>query len=403
MVVKEVAKALNKGALRHKILMSNPYMMSLLDPFNAPPALIPDDNMARKSSFSVLYRNDITVGTSGIAGIRLGGYYVHVGSPSGDHFTYGLVPRWTLDPTSGTNYSFILGQITDSTSSTLTDLFANNTGVAPAIGAAPNAVYVPFAWNPTAQGAPVASTFTGVRLVSAAVQASFTGTALNSSGLWTAAFLPRQGGLSPTSAPTGAQDATTVSLYGLQQLSDSIVTPVNRLSGAGTRYKPTDPTVFVFRDSASNLDLSSHVDVGDNMEGQLFVVGTGLAANSTIHIDAIFHYEGLTASNQFSLVDAHVSHSDPIAMSQAANISAVSNAAVPHAFTDSIQTGATLGGINPVPANSISAGTKPSSSDNSGSSSSWQDSVSSVLDTGKSIASTVSSIAKDLGPLLEGL
>lgn len=401
-VVKHVAKALNNGALGRKILGANPYLACVLDPWNSPPAFIPDDNMADTALFTVVKRLELTV-INGIIAVRLGGYSMSNSTTAENYFVYGLTPH--REQNAVTEMAWIVGQ-THSASSTSSQLFTSITasGVTPG-----QAIYFENAFGLGGTASVVPKYFTHVRLVSAGMQAQYTGTALDSKGLLVAAFVPKSG-----ESASILPDPITITFDELMAIKDSTVCAVNTLKGIQAKYKPSDPMCFRFLNmniSYNSLD-SEEVDT-TLQQGELFIAANGCTDGATFHIDIVAHYEGLVASNQFQLVDSHKTLSSPSQMATAQNVTAMSHATKPVSFTAEAQNHApaNFGSIVQAPLNSISSGNGLLGSflpdmgsllGGSGSNSSTKKAKSGVKNF-KSNLSDVKDLADELGPLAEML
>jgi hypothetical protein len=400
-VVKHVAKALNNGALARKILGSNPYLALVLDPWNSPPAFIPDDNMADTALFTVVKRLDVTV-INGVMAVRLGGYAMENSTLGAPAFAYGIVP--TRNSYTPAALKWIVGQ-TSSGSSGPNQLFVSIT----ATGAPPGqAIYFENAFGTDTTDSAVPSYFTHVRLISAGMQAQYTGTALDSKGLLVAAFVPKSG-----EASAILPDPENITFDQLMKIKDSAVCAVNTLKGIQAKYKPSDPMCFKFLNMGLTYNHQDSEEVDTTLQqGELFIAANGCTDGATFHIDIICHYEGLVASNQFQLVDSHKTVNSPSQMATAQNVTAMSHATKPVSFTAQQQNAPTnFGSIAQAPLNSLQSGTGLlgsmlpdfgnllGGSDSSSSSSSSKKSK-----KGKSTKSTISDmkdLAEELGPLLE--
>jgi len=151
-----------------------------------------------------------------------------------------------------------------------------------------------------------------VRLVSFGCKILFTGAALNAQGKITLARCARN-----TLRVTNLAQAN-LNVAILQSLPDSIVASVPIHGGGVVNFKPSDFGSFDYTPvNASTATTTA------NLGNEIYIAVDGAVANQTFFVEAIFNYEGLPLTNQFSLLDTAPSQSDPVSMSIAANSVAV--------------------------------------------------------------------------------
>lgn len=312
-VNRDVAKVLNKNSkVKENLLGMNPYLESLLDPFNSVGAKIPDMNMQPSSTFQVVDRQTLTAsstaGSIGVCGISYG-----VGGQTSATAYGSLIPI----PNIGATFSVgcILGA-----SATTTDLF-------PAVGGATSIQLV----NWTAATDQIPKTYNKVRLVSAACQVEALGTPLNAKGKVTVAFASRN--TIRQEIPSGNVGVSRIAaLPGAKQV------PLNKLEGATVRYNPQDSMSLIYVDmdiqpasSWSAVDWTSNVNCVGALGGELFLIIDGATAADSFVVTTVLNYEATPRVNTQNIVAATPSDSDPLALSHAFNSIQMAPTTIPRA------------------------------------------------------------------------
>jgi hypothetical protein len=270
---------------RHQLMSQNPYLCSLLDPFNCGSgSKIPGFGCMPTATLTVMDRRTLTVNANGVVGAVFQG-----GMPGLSTSSFGA--GWTLSNTA-----------------TQTNIFAN---VATA-GSGSVAILL----GNAATGTTIDATYQDLRLVSASVTMEYTGTTLNDQGLLIAAAYPRESG--NYSWPITATPAINIrnSPYARE-------VAVNKHKGIAVRYNPTDADSYVFsRTGNRGYQLPAATIDGvlwnfSDAFGSMMVMGIGLAAGQTVNIVSAYNYEAHPEASSTTIVSSSPSHSDPLAMSHA--------------------------------------------------------------------------------------
>ena len=311
-VNRDVAKVLNKNTLaRGNLLAMNPYLQSLLDPFNTEGAKIPDMVMYKSTPLKIVDRRTLTVSAAGLCGISygVGGY---LSAPA----------EGSLVPIANVIGSYAVG-MTLGPGALVNDLYPSVSG----------GTYITLqGWGGISDQVP--KLFQKARLVSAGVEVQYMGNITSSKGKITLAYSPRGNFRSQIGA--GA-----VSIASLLQLPDSKAVAINRLEGGTVLYKPLDGMSLMYVDlditpasAYTAQDWDSSVNCVAASGGEMFVIVDGATTGDSVQITAVFNYEAVPRTNTTDIVSVTHSPSDPIALSHAINTIQVTPSTVPKSFTD---------------------------------------------------------------------
>lgn len=309
-IKREIAKVINKNPLySRRVLGLNPYLQTLLDPFNKQGAKIPDECMYPSVPFTIVDRRTLTVNAQGIAMVCYGRYYSHATAPDPWAIAGSLVPM-NYGPSS---VYYLIAGMTHSAAATATDLILQ-------VGSTPIPSIVFPQWGiPPAQDT-VGGAFDKVRLVSAGLNVQFTGNFTQNSGKYTAAFVPRQ----YTYDSYAGNEAIPLSF--IQQMPTSRSAPINLNEGITVRYEPLD----TISNQYSEQGVRAYDPVNDKnwsgllpaLGGEMWVCIDGAPPGTTFNVVYTGNYEGVPKSNSFLLTSvAEASQNDPIAMTHALRVS----------------------------------------------------------------------------------
>lgn len=297
-VNRDVAKTLNKNAMVQRMLLGmNPYLQTLLDPFNVSGVRIPDLNTHPSSSFQVIDRKQLLISAQGCAGIAYGFYALSSSTAQGGSLT----PVTYLGPlgTATNSVGMVSGTASNSTdifqlaSPTYLTGWTSNTDVIPAM-------------------------YQKARLVSCGVVFQYLGAPLNAKGRAILVFAPRNQ-LRQIAAGGLTSDQ-------LLKVPGSKVIPINTLSGGMVLYQPQDSASLEYADLESTTGSVPSVAVWDedaNLRaaagGELVIAFDGCTTADLVQITAVFNYEGIPKYNTLNIVSAVPSPNDPIALGHAMN------------------------------------------------------------------------------------
>jgi len=354
---KKLAKHMAKGSLGSALAMMNPYLLTVLDPFSYRGVKIPDDITTHSCPFSVTQRLTVTADTNGFCGFAIGQLPFSVSGAAPFGFIGSMIPGNWNDVTPYP-YGAVLRQVT---------------GVISAL----DQTSVLSQWHTGAQAIP--NIFTNVRLVSAGLRISFTGTVLNAQGKITAWSNPRETYGNNNLVANGG-----LSLSFLQQLENSQLYSVPKYGGATVVYLPQDPISRQYAPTLSAQVYNSESSL-KYYGGELGFTVDGAVTGQSFLIEVQLNYEGEPYLNTFSLTQASPSKSDPIALAHANNIISETQPAAP-------VTKAEAGKISPV-ADAVvhhTSDKSPTMMDNI---------LGTIASVGKGISSAVG-IANEVGPVL---
>lgn len=279
---------------------ANPYLESLLDPFNTDGAKIPDDQCYPSAVFSLTKKIAMTANSAGIAGICVG----QVRGAIASSVTAGsLVPmNWST-----TANAYLLGQQTVP-GSTAANLFLTT-------GGTNEGAFSWDQWAPVAGSNAVQTAFDQCRLVSMGLAVSYTGAPLGAKGRITLAYTPKN---------QLGQDVA-ISVDRLQACVGSKVIPINDFEGAIALYKPVDYDNWNYKSLTTFHDLGNSIERDEYADGTLWIVADGLEFISvgnaaTLQFLLIAHYEGIPKRANWSLIDPEPSEHDPLMLASAMNI-----------------------------------------------------------------------------------
>lgn len=282
---KKTKKGVKKayGRVSHDFLKSmNPYLQTIEDPWKVQGVKVPDMITYPSATFSITDRRTVTSNTtSGMAMIcyGIGATAANLGS---------VIPVTT---------NFFFGCTNNAALETTSDIFVGATSFT-----------IP-AWNSLAST--VGSTFSSVRLVSASVSVCTQGTPNNTQGKISTAFFPK-------TKLDVERGGNPVSVDRIELEPGARILPCNTMKSVEVRYKPLDNQVLQY----ANLNA---VTPNQTLEGQYYpgewvFVASGLGATAVnLQAIAVFNYEAIPKTSQFSPITLSSSPSDPIAMSLALN------------------------------------------------------------------------------------
>jgi len=295
----KLKKQISKGTLGQKLLGMNPYLRTILDPFNVTKVKIPDDVTTHSCPFSITQRFPLTVDAQGYCGVFLGAYPCTVLNTGVQPFFFSgsLIPMQTLDAAPVTPWAYGAKM-----KSTVGGVLFGDTGN----------VLVYDQWQATASGVP--QTFTNNRLVSMGARITFTGTVLNAQGLITAWSNPRETYGNNNDVALGG-----ISLSFLQKLENSSIYSVPKEGGAMVVYIPQDPISQQYCPAKQSNTYASEA-VTKYLGGEMGFVVSGAIANQTFEVEVTSNFEGEPYLNTLSLTQATPSKSDPIALAHATNV-----------------------------------------------------------------------------------
>jgi len=295
-VKRDVAKVLNKNTLERKRLLGmNPYLQTLLDPFNVLGVKIPDMNSHPSGSFQILDRREIVINANGVACICYGAYGASGSSGQGGS----LVPVRVAGTGS---VPYAIGMTNGALASSV-DLL---------LGGSP--IYLT---NWTSVSDPIVQTYVKARLVSAGTCFQYLGAPLNAKGKASLGFAPRN------QLRSNISSGLTVDM--LLKLPGSKTVPVNTLSGGVVLYQPQDGVSLEYVDtnSVSTATNGSVWDTDANLRaacgGEMYISFTGCNPGDVIQITSAFNYEAIPRTNTWNLVGVSLSPNDPIALTHAFN------------------------------------------------------------------------------------
>jgi len=310
-IQKDVAKVLNKNTLLSKnLLLHNPYLQSLLDPFGVQGAKIPDAVLYPSATFSIVDRRTTTVNAQGVA------FGVYGLAAQTSQVSWGSLIPVDMTAQGVISRAYVVGMLTGA-SSTPTDLFPVSGGPQ----------YLTFdQWNSSTNT--VGSAFEKTRLVSCGMALTYLGAPLNAKGKITLAFAPR--------GFIRAIASSATSVDRISKIPGAIVVPVNELKGGTTIYKPMDLESLRYVDGDITYDPTTEeeweVQLPHVMGGELFAIVDGATVGDSIQITSVFNYEGLPKLNTFNLVSASPSLSDPISLANAMNVTTQSPSVFPTSY-----------------------------------------------------------------------
>jgi len=289
-VKKRVKKEISKISLLSR---ANTYLHALLDPFTVHGVQVPDFACYPSATFSVTYRNTLTVGTGGCCGLVFGrsfsGTYPNL-TPYG-----GLVPYNTGNIASAYCVGAIFAQNMDAST-----LIVNNP------------LNIQLGNFDTATAA-IPANFSRVRLVSMGTRITYIGNALQAQGKITTAF-----------APLGTLDNklanSSIALADLLKLPHSTVTSVPLVGSAQVTWRPVDFNDQNYCQVGPAAPVVTPGSVSEGSAGcEMYVFVDGAVNTQTFFVEAVFNYEAIPTNNTVSFVECNVSRADPISLAHAAN------------------------------------------------------------------------------------
>lgn len=293
-IKKKVAKVLNHGNVKRWLLGWNPYLQTILDPWNVRGVRVPDIITTPSGTFSIRDQRTLTVNANGLCGILYG-----MGI-SGVFPTYtpcgALCPYNTGLPTLG---AYAVGVRLGANSSSSSILAAGSANIQ--LSKFDSSV------------SSVATLYSSVRLVSFGVSIQYTGSALSAKGKITMASEPRE-----TYGQSNKVANASLTLDDIAALRSSSVTSVPLKGGASAVYFPQDATSVSYYSTQTNYGLLAFPRAV--LGGEVYCVVDGATANETFFVTAVWNFEGIPFSNQLDLVATQPSKADPLAMSHASNV-----------------------------------------------------------------------------------
>ncbi len=297
MIKRDVATVLNKNALQRKMLVGmNPYLQTLLDPFNIGGVRIPDMNIYPSGTFQIVDRRTLTVNSSGVCAIAYGFYTVASSAAQGGSLT-------PVNISGSGSQPYCVGMTSVAATASTSDLFN---------GASP--VFLS-GWGSNADIVP--SFYTKARLVSAGLVVQYLGAPLNAKGKMSFAFAPRN------ALRTYSQSGLSVSR--LLSVPGARIVPVNTLMSPMVLYQPQDGVSLEYVDltSTSVATNSSVWDTDANLRaavgGEMVVALDGCVAADTVQCTLVLNYEGIPRTNALNIVSTQQSPNDPISLNHAFN------------------------------------------------------------------------------------
>lgn len=275
---KEVKEAYG-GTVNKFLKQINPYAQTLEDPWAVTGVKIPDNCTYPSASFSIVDKRVAAVNASGMAVVAYG-------------MSSSASAPGTLVPFALTGGLYLAGYMSGS-GSVSSDVF-NSVG----------ASSLQFsAWNATSASVP--SLFSMVRLVSAGVSVTVSGSLNTSQGKMVAAFFP---GSQLIREQSGAITLSRLLLQpGCQELN------VNTGKAIKLRYRPVDPRVWGY-----SFPLAVAANTTTDMEyypGTLVVLVTGATTGVNLEVTFQGNYEGVPVNSSFSPLQISSSPVDPLSLS----------------------------------------------------------------------------------------
>jgi len=288
-VKKKIVKHLEKGTFGRYMMMLNPWLRQVLDPFNHFGAKVPDEITQASAAFHVTQRFNITADSTGQCGVALGAYPLGAGPYK---FAGSMVPIGVTD--TGIP-SFAYGAILTQTSGVIT-------GTTPLIYDQ---------WSSTATT--IQNTFSNVRPVAQALRVTYTGQLLNAQGKLTCWSNPRN-----TIGNNNDVANSGLSVGFLMKLQNSGVYSIPKYGGASIVYFPQDPISRQYGPTKISEVYASE-GITKYLGGELGVWVDGAVANQTFLVEVITHFEGFPYLNTFSIASPTLSKSDPLALAHGMN------------------------------------------------------------------------------------
>lgn len=285
------------------LLPESHYFRTLADPFNVHGEKIPDSISYPSSTFTIVNRRVLTLGSDGNGAVAYG-IIGNTGNCCGS-----LVPViWLNDSVFTGAKTFGLGMITTGAGATsLTNLFSTSAGLV-------NNTFLP-QWTDSTNAQGVPSLFKKTRLVSAGVAIEYLGTMLNAKGRMTIVSCPRNTFRTQVSSAGGV-----ITLAQLQQQVDVKIIPINKLKAGTVTYHPIDLESFDYTDMDQKVDNTSQLlGMEQHLGGEFYIVIDGAEASATCQITEVFNYEGIARLGTLQVMSASPSRSDPIELSMAMN------------------------------------------------------------------------------------
>jgi hypothetical protein len=407
-VNRQVAKLLNKGQYHRYLMSINPYLQTLLDPFNTRGVKVPDMVTAPSAPFTIVKRLSVTVNAQGVAGVCMGIAFQNGTVCHGSLVPFNDTTAWAPSPQEGSDGArdkesktskkkekqdeptltpkpYVVGQYTGTA--------ATGSGLWDGTDTATGAQTFYFdQWNDTTNtnGQGVTSLFQSARLVSAGLFAEYYGTPLDAKGKWTYVATTRNSFIRERNTVPGIGD--------LLALPDARVTPINKMRGVNVVYKPKDSVSLNYCDKLTEaMDFTATTSNGQQvfnwntvqsyLGSEFYIVADGCTPGTSIYFTYIGHYEGIPKMSALSIVDAETSISDPIALSHAYNVVSEVPAASPGVPTQDFRNSSPqVGSLSiPEPAQQDSMFEKVLSG---------MDQVGNVIDKGVSLAGKIAPLAE---------